>query len=260
MKSRVGYGLLIGCAVFFSVLFSSCLSYKKIVYFQKKADAASIVSFDTTFVTVIHPNDILNVFVTSINAEASKYFNFSDRPETIGTNSASPGANGYLVDANGFIQLPLIGSVKVGGLTSAAARDTIVRRLEKYIETPSVKLNIQNFKVTVLGEVVRPGVYYVSSEKMTLTDVLSMAGDMTLYGKRENIMVVREENGRKNFGSVDITSRDFFTSPFYNLHSNDIVYVEPLKAKKFQAENWYRILPLVLSTVSVTIVLIRIYQ
>ena len=260
MKSRIYYRLSLTGVSFLCVMFCGCLSQKKVVYFQENANKVSSVSFDTSFVSVIHPNDILNIFVTSINAEASKYFNFSVAPEATSANATTPGNNGYLVDANGFIQLPLVGSVKVGGLTTSAAKDTLVQHLAKYIESPTIKLNIQNFKVTMLGEITRPAVYYISSEKMTITDALSLAGDLTLYGRRDNIMVVREENGKKTFGMIDITSRDFFSSPYYNLHSNDIIYIEPIKAKKYQAENLYKVLPLLLSTVSVAIVLIKIYQ
>ncbi|MCX6291624.1 MAG: polysaccharide biosynthesis/export family protein [Bacteroidetes bacterium] len=251
---------LLSVALCGALLFS-CVSQKKIVYFQQKSDTTNAIPFDTTFITVIHPNDILNIFVTSTNIEASQYFNFSDRPELMASaNPSSPGANGYLVDAYGFIQFPLVGAVKVGGLTSHAAHDTIVQLLSKYIGTPTVKLNIQNFKVTVLGEVNRPSIYYVSSEKMTLPDALSLAGDMTLYGNRENVMVIREENGKKSFQTVNFTSRDFFSSPYYNLHSNDIVYVEPIRGKKFQIENWYKILPIFLSTVSVAMVFVGIFK
>lgn len=239
-------------------MLNACVPQKKLIYFQQKADSTATVPYDSTFIAVIHSNDIVNVYVTSLNIEASKYFNYSDRPDGMGTNNlANPGPNGYLVDAFGFIQMPLIGSVKVAGLSSSAARDTIIRKLEKYIENPTVKLNIQNFRVTILGEVGRPGVYYISTEKMTVTDALAMAGDLTYYAKRDNIMIIREENGKKTFGFIDITDRNFLSSKYYNLHSNDIIYLEPFKSKKFQLDNWYRILPIVLSTVSVAIVIFQ---
>jgi polysaccharide export outer membrane protein len=246
--------------VFLLSICCSCIPQKRFVYFQQKTDTVASTLFDSSFIARIHPNDILNIFVTSINPEASKYFNFSDRPELLGTTPSSPTANGYLVDGSGNIQLPLIGAVKVDGLTTRMANDTITKKLEKYIESPSVKLNIQNFRVTILGEVARPGMYYISSEKMTITDALAMAGDLTIYGRRENIMIIREENGKKNFVTIDLTSRMLFGSSYYCLHSNDIVYVEPLKTKKVLAENWYRTMPLVLSFISITIVLIRLYQ
>jgi polysaccharide export outer membrane protein len=261
MNSRIDYKFLQVCALLLPLLFCSCLSQKEITYFQQKADTTEAVPYDTLFITTIHPNDIINVFVTSVNAEASKYFNFADRPDNAAVSlPGTPGANGYIVDAYGYVQLPLVGSVLVAGLTSSEARDTITKRLERYIQTPSVKLNIQNFRVTILGEVSRPGVYYVSSEKMEITSALAMAGDLTIFAKRDNISVIREEKGKKTFATIDLTSRDLFNSPYYNLHSNDILYVEPLKSKKFQAQNWYRVMPFVLSSISVAIVLVRLYQ
>jgi polysaccharide export outer membrane protein len=261
MKDKYRYKFLLIALGFAGLFFCGCLSQKKVTYFQQKTDTTQAVPYDTLFITVIHPNDIVNVFVTSINAEASRYFNFADRPDNAAVNlPGTPGANGYIVDAYGYVQLPLVGSVLVGGLTSKEARDSITKKLEKYIQTPSVKLNIQNFRVTILGEVARPGVYYVSSEKMEVTSALAMAGDLTIFAKRENVSIIREENGKKTFGTIDLTSRDLFHSPYYNLHSNDIVYVEPLKSKKFQAQNWYRVMPFVLSSISVAIVLIRLYQ
>jgi polysaccharide export outer membrane protein len=261
MNSRIDCKFFQVCALLLPFLFCSCLSQKEITYFQQKADTTEAVPYDTLFITTIHPNDIINVFVTSVNAEASKYFNFADRPDNAAVSlPGTPGANGYIVDAYGYVQLPLVGSVLVAGLTSREARDTITKRLERYIQTPSVKLNIQNFRVTILGEVSRPGVYYVSSEKMEITSALAMAGDLTIFAKRDNISVIREENGKKTFATIDLTSRDLFNSPYYNLHSNDILYVEPLKSKKFQAQNWYRVMPFVLSSISVAIVLVRLYQ
>jgi polysaccharide export outer membrane protein len=255
MKSRIDSSLVL-CVGFLFLFLSSCITQKDITYFQQRSDTLKALPFDTTFVTVIHPNDIINIFVTSLNTETSKYFNFSERPEGMrGQDVSSPGPNGYLVDAFGFIQLPFIGSVKVGGLTSSAARDTIIERLGKFFEEPTVKLNIQNFRVTFLGEVARPGVYYISSEKMSLMEGLASAGDLTFYGRRNNITVIREENGKKTFALVDISARDFFSSPYYNLHSNDIVYVEPFKQKKFQIQIWWKVLPIVLSTVSLGLVI-----
>ena len=132
MKSKTGFNLLCICAVFLEIFFTGCLSQKDITYFQQKADTASSVPYDTLFITTIHSNDIINVFVTSVNSEASKYFNFADRPDNaVMSLPGTPGPNGYIVDAYGFVQFPLVGSVHVAGLTSQEARDTITKRLEK---------------------------------------------------------------------------------------------------------------------------------
>lgn len=200
---------------------------------------------------VIQPNDILTIYVASMSAEASKYFNFIEKPD-----DANSMANGYLVDARGNIQMPLVGDVKVSGLTSAMARDTIVSKMVKYLINPSVKLNIRNFRVTVMGEVLHPGVYTVPNEKITLPEALAIAGDLTVFSLRENITVIREVNGKKEFGTVDLTSRELFNSPYYTLHCNDIIYVEPAKQKRFLAQNYYRVLPIVFGGI---VALIAVY-
>lgn len=223
------------------VILFSCTSQKKIVYFQAPEGFDSVMTFkDTGYVALIQPNDILNIFVASISAEASQYFNYSDNP-----NDDNSMASGYLVDSYGKIQMPLVGELTLAGLTSAAARDTIIKKLEKYIITPSVKLSIRNYRVTVIGEVSHPGVFSVPNERLTLPEALALAGDLTVYSNRENIKVVREINGRKEFATIDLTSRDLFNSPYYYLHCNDIIYVEPMKNKRFLTQNYYRVLPVI---------------
>ncbi len=224
-----------------TIAFFSCASQKKIIYFQAQEGADSVMTFkDTGYVALIQPNDILNIYVASISAEASQYFNYSDNP-----NDDNSMASGYLVDSYGDIQMPLVGVLRLAGLTSAAARDTITKRLEKYIINPSVKLSIRNYRVTVLGEVAHPGVFSVSNERLTLPEALALAGDLTIYSNRENIKIIRELKGHKEFSVLDLTSRDLFNSPYYYLHCNDIIYVEPTKNKRFLTQTYYRVLPVI---------------
>lgn len=234
----------------------SCIPQKRMVYFQNINHQDTIATFqDTGYMAVIQPNDILTIYVASISLEASKYFNYIEKPD-----DANSMANGYLVDTKGNIQLPLVGDVKVSGLTSAGARDTIISKLVKYLINPSVKLNIRNFRITVMGEVLHPGVFTVPNEKVTLPEALALAGDLTVFSKRENIMVIREQDGKKEFGIVDLTNRELFNSPFYNLHCNDIVYVEPTKQKKFLAQNYYRVLPVVFGGIVSLIAVYTIFK
>lgn len=226
--------------VFVLVIFS-CTPQKNIAYFQPNKDVDSVMTFkDTGYVAFIQPNDILNIFVASISSEASQYFNYSDNP-----NDDNSMASGYLVDSYGDIQMPLVGVIRLAGLTSAAARDSITKRLEKYIINPSVKLSIRNYRVTVLGEVAHPGVFAVPNERITLPEALALAGDLTIYSNRKNIKVIRELNGYKEFSEIDLTSRDLFNSPYYYLHCNDIIYVEPMKNQRFLTQNYYRVLPVI---------------
>ena len=231
----------------------SCTPYKKIRQFQAgDADTTARMSIDA-YRPIISPNDILDIYVTSTSPEASKYFNYSENPE-----SSTGMMNGYLVDERGEIQIPFIGSVKVSGLSTANARDTVAGKLAKYLVSPSVKLSIRNFKVTVLGEVNKPGIYTVQNEKMTLPEALALSGDFTIYSKRDILTVIRDSAGYKTYNKVDLTSRDVFSTEFYTLHTNDIVYVEPSKKKRAQGENFYRTIPLVLSTLTFMLSIIAI--
>jgi polysaccharide export outer membrane protein len=121
-----------------------------------------------------------------------------------------------------------------------------------------VRIYFENFRFTLLGEVARPGVYTVTNEKISITEAIGMAGDLTIYGDRKNILLIREENGQKQFVNIDITGREFFQSPYYYLHSNDVLYVEPVKARIAQSDNFYRVAPLVMSTITLgAVILLR---
>ena len=170
-------------------------------------------------------------------------------------NNAAPSlvqttAPGYLVDATGAIEMPLIGTLKVSGLTTMEAKELIKKKIANYLKEPTVNVRFLNYKISVLGEVVHPSVYVIPNETITLPEALALAGDMTIYGKRENVLVIRDDNGKKIFGRVDLTTRDIYNSPYYYLHENDIVYVEPGKGRIAQTDKVYQLLPVVLSALS----------
>jgi polysaccharide export outer membrane protein len=143
--------------------------------------------------------------------------------------------------------MPLIGSVKISESTTQVAKFLIRNKLDKFLVDPTVRVRIQNFKVTVLGEVQKPGVYNIPDEKITLLEALGLAGDLTIFAKRNDVLLIREKDGQRQFVKVDLRSKEFFESEYYYLHSNDIVYVEPGKGKIASADSWYRILPIVFS-------------
>lgn len=233
--------ILLSLSIVFLALTESCITRKDISYFQDISDSLSIQRVSKDFEAIISSGDILSVHVSSLSKEASSFFN------VIGERTDDQVANTYLVDANGNIEMPLIGAVEVGNLTSQSAKDTIKDRLEKYLVDPTVNIRIRNFKVTVLGEVTAPGVYTIPNEKITLMEALGLAGDMTIFAKRVNVLVIRENGGERQFAKLDLTSKEFFESDYYYLHSNDIVYVEPGKGKFASADAWYKILPIVFS-------------
>lgn len=211
-----------------ALLVFSCASRKDIVYLQ---DASSEnVSSSAKFELVIQPDDMLQIIVSAENPEVAAPYNLKSNP----VNEAMAGQNqgdGYLVDANGEIDFPQIGKIKLAGLTRLQAVEKIKEILKEYITAPSVQMRIVNFKIAVLGEVNAPGMHKVNGERITVLEALSLAGDLSIYGKRKNIMVIREKEGTKTIEKIDITNKNFINSPYYYLTQNDVVYVEPNKTK-----------------------------
>lgn len=240
--------LLLSCVLLMS---QSCITRKDISYFQDLEDVVSIQKITQDFKAVIQSGDILSIHVTSLSKEASSFFN------VVGENGDQQVANTYLVDASGNIEMPLIGTVTVIGSTTQEAKASIKAKLEKYLTNPTVNLRIRNFKVTVLGEVKTPGVYTIPNEKITLVEAIGLAGDLTIFGKRVNVLVIREIDGERKFYKVDLRSKEIFESDIYYLHNNDIVYVEPGKGKIASADAWYRILPIVFSGLTALALIIQ---
>lgn len=228
------------------------MTRKDISYFQDVSDSITVQRISQQFEAKIDDGDILSIHVSSLSAEASSFFN------VVGEESDKQVANTYLVDANGNIEMPLIGSVKVGGLTGIEAKNQIKSKLDKYLIDPSVNVRIRNFKVTVLGEVKMPGVYTIPNEKITLVEALGLAGDLSIFGKRKNVLLIREDNGERKFIRIDLSSKDLFESEYYYLHSNDILYVEPGKGKIASADAWYKIVPIVLSALTTLALFLRL--
>ncbi|MGX5857984.1 polysaccharide biosynthesis/export family protein [Dyadobacter jiangsuensis] len=233
---------------------TSCVSPKTIVYFQGDTTRYYSQEIKDTYVPKIQSSDILSIIVGSLNPEANEVFNTPNQFTTASTNYSSTGGPrvqplGYLVDIEGNIEIPLIGKLKIAGMTTTQAADTIRFRLHNYLKEPSVIVRNLNFKISVLGEVKFPGVFVIPDEKITLPEVLSLAGDLTIYGNRNNLMIVREENGKREYARIDLTSRDIFNSPYYYLHKNDMIYVEPVKAKMLDTDSRIRTVPLIVTIV-----------
>jgi polysaccharide export outer membrane protein len=214
------------------ILFFSCASREKIAYYQ---NIEQVVGSDAnaTFDTKLQSDDLLMIVVMAESPEAAAPFNLPSMMIQSNTELETQQLriNSYLIDSEGFIQFPVVGAIQLGGLTRPEAVAKMVTVLKKYIKDPKVNLRILNFKVTVSGEVKVPGIQNITSERITLIEALSMSGDLTEYGRRDNIMIIREKNGKKEIGRVDVTKADFINSPFYYLSQNDHVYVEPNKTK-----------------------------
>lgn len=234
---------------------TSCVSPKTIVYFQGDTSRYYSQAVTQSYVPTIQSNDLLSVIVGSLNSEANEMFNVANTAMTASTNYSATAAGaklqplGYLVNLDGYIEIPMIGKVKVKGLTTSVAADTIHQRLLNYLKEPSVVVRNLNFKISVLGEVRLPAVYVIPDEKITLPEVLSLAGDLTIYGNRSNVMIIREENGKREYARIDLTARDIFNSPYYYLHKNDVIYVEPVKSKMLDTDSRIRTVPLIATIV-----------
>jgi polysaccharide export outer membrane protein len=219
--------------VIVSVL-SSCASRKKVAYFQNisSADSESFVKYEPR----LQPDDLLMILISAPDPEAAIPFNLP-AVGVLGSNTTADVANAqmryqtYLINNEGNIQFPIIGDLKLGGLTRSEALKKLNAELKKYITDPIVNMRIMNYKISVMGEVSRPGTFDILTERITLPEAISRAGDMTIYGNRSNILVIREVDGKKTHNFVDITKADFINSPFYYLSQNDLVYVEPNKTR-----------------------------
>lgn len=235
--------------ILFTAFLMSCGSVKDITYFQGSDDIteAERENFEKKYEVVINANDNLLITVNSINPEAVAIFNMVDLSKS--TYATTISYQGYLVDSDGFINFPVIGKVNVGGLTKKQAIELLEGKISQYVERPTVNIRFMNFKVSVLGEVNRPGSFNIEDEKITILEALSRAGDMTIYGKRDNVLIVRENEGVKEFARINLKSVDVFTSPYYYLKQNDVVYVQPNAAKASSSE-YSSFWPLALSGVS----------
>ena len=212
------------------ILFS-CGTRKDVIYFQN-VDEMAVSRPITNYSSVIQPDDMLTINVSALDYDAVRPFNLP-AVSFIGEGGSieRSAQQYYLVDYNGNIEFPVLGTLKISGLNRVQATNMITDKLKDYIKDPIVNIRIVNFKVTVLGEVTRPGQYNVRNERITILEAIGSAGDLTLYGQRNNVLVIREENGKKTYNRVDLTSEDIFNSPYYYLNQNDVVYVEPNNSK-----------------------------
>ncbi len=221
-----------------ALLATSCSMNKKVPYFQSVENGMTIEGA-AQHEAVICPDDRLSITVSCLEPEAAAPFNLPVVAYSApGTDKLyqTPTFQPYLVDIDGYITFPILGEVKVGGLKKSEAVELIKNKLERYIKDPIVTVQFMNYKVTVLGEVTRAGSYTINNERITMLEALGLAGDMTVYGRRDNVMLIREKaDGSKEFARVDLNSTDLLTSPYYYLQQNDVIYVEPNKTRLSRA-------------------------
>lgn len=234
---RIAARLLAFVLLFTVLLFSNC-SVKKIVYFNDlPVDTLQIVKAASQFQEpTIQPDDILNISIHTLDPSTAMVVNQTMAMQAIGASSAGGNVgnqtiSGFMVDKNGNIQMALLGNIKVGGLTTFEARNLIEKKAKQYYKEPNVQVRFANFKITVLGEVARPATYTVPNERVSILDALGLAGDLTIFGKRENVLLIRELNGQKELVRLNLNDSDLLASSYFYLKQNDVLYVEPGKAK-----------------------------
>ena len=243
------------------VFLSSCgVKYETIPYFTDLPVGNLAEDINNQTVLKIQKNDILAITVSSLDEKSDAYFNLGNMG-AIQTTSGGSGLstpNGFIVDQQGNVQLPYLGSVNVEGLSTYDARKIIERKLEqgKFLIKPVLNLRLVNFKISILGDVLRPGVYPVQSERITIIEALGMAGDLNITAKRGDVLLIRENLGKRQQVRLDLQSKDLFNSPYYYLENNDVLVVTPSSAKYASVDSSYRNVSLIISALSVIALLI----
>ena len=231
------------CSILFfsvciSLLMVSCRS-NDVSYFQDMTNEKNVLEgVESNYEVEIANDDLLAISVSSIDPNAIAVFNL---PATtflkpgVDEISTTPVLQSYLVDSEGYIDYPVLGRIRVVGMTRHELAEMLKKEISVYAKDPLVTVNFMNFKVSVLGEVTKPGTISITNERMSILDALGMAGDLTINGNRERVLLIRDDNGKKEYHVFNLTSSDIFRSPYFYLKQNDIIYVEPNKAKRSNA-------------------------
>lgn len=205
------------------LIISSCASKKEVVYFQNAGTFETLVD-KNEFTTKFKVDDLVSIHVSTLDPEASLPFNlFRGAAE----GGITPEQVDYLIDSKGEIDFPVIGKIKISGLSPEETRILLRDKLSEFLKDPIINIRLKNFTVTVLGEVKNPGTFLVNGEKFTILEAIGLAGDLTIKGQRENVMVIRDFDGTKVYTRIDLTRKEALSSPVYYLTQNDVVYIEP---------------------------------
>ncbi|MVM32538.1 ligand-binding protein [Spirosoma sp. HMF4905] len=255
----------------FVSLFYSCTTSKTITYFQGKSPIDTVhystLATIRPSITTIQPDDILAIIVTSLSDESNILFNFQNTSalhmSRFPGSSSGGGAGGnlqplgYLVDSTGSVNIPLIGKAKLAGLTIAEAEVFLKDKLDKYLKEPTINVRPLNHKFTVLGEVNHPGVFNLINSRTTLPEVVGMAGELTVYGRRDNVMLIRTVGDKREVIRLDLTARSVLDSPYYFIQNNDILYVEPRQGRVTSSDRAIQLLPMTLGIISTLLVVVN---
>lgn len=251
------------------VMFASCVSTKNVTYFQG-TDPLDTVRYSTLkmvtpLIPKIQPDDILAVTVSSLSAESNEVFNFQNVTPLITSNF--PGVSnipsrsqplGYLVDPAGNIEMPLIGKVHVAGLALEEAGVKIKEELGKYLKEPTANVRYLNQKFTILGEVNRPGIYNLNDNHTSLPEVLGVAGDLTIFGRRDNVMLMRTTDGKREVIKLNLNSREVLETHAFYIRNGDVIYVEPTKGKITSSDRTLQLIPIATGVTTTLVLLLNL--
>ncbi|WP_149277107.1 polysaccharide biosynthesis/export family protein [Pareuzebyella sediminis] len=217
------YNSIIPLCILAALMLSSCATRQEVVYFQNTGNFETLVS-KNSFTPKFKVDDLVSIHVSTLDPETSAPFNLYRGASEGGIR---PEQVDYLIDKDGEIDFPVIGKIKIAGLSSEEVRVLLREKLSEYLKDPIINIRLRNFSVTVLGQVNRPGTYSVNGERITILEALGLAGDLTIRGIRENVLVIRDFDGTKVNTRIDLTTKEALSSPVYYLTQNDVVYVEP---------------------------------
>ncbi|MCG2461892.1 polysaccharide export protein [Flavobacteriaceae bacterium F89] len=228
IKKLRGLTFFTSAVLFSAILLTSCASKEDVVYFQNASNFETLVN-KNSFTTKYKVDDVVSIYVSTFDKQASAPFNLYRGAEE---NSGSTRMEqvDYLVDEAGEIDFPVIGKIKIAGLSQEELRVLLRQKLSDYLKDPIINIRLRNFRVTVLGQVNNPGTYTVNGEQITILEALGLAGDMTIKGMRENVLVIRDFDGTKVYTRINLLDKNAMNSPVYYLTQNDVVYVEPNKS------------------------------
>jgi polysaccharide export outer membrane protein len=249
--------------LFLVIVVFSCKTPENVVYFQNSADLEEISSTNS-FTSVFKIDDIIGVMVSATDMDAVRPFNLMQGSSSLlgdgggNASSTSSGEPTYLINEDGNIDFPVLGQLKIAGLTRIEAKEMIKEKLKIYVNDPIVSIRLKNFKITVMGEVSEPGSYTIPNERITIIEALGLAGDMTIKGRRENLLVIRENEGVNTYHRVDLTSKSIFESPVYYLAQNDVLYVEPNDSRIKESKARNNILGVIISIVGVVLSIVTL--
>lgn len=268
------FTLVLLCAL----LMLSCAAPQKSLYFSENVPNNPSVAtqrIDPFKEALIQPDDIISITISSISSIAepaaasiiTNVFNnggaFYNVVSTLGGmgGSSSGGVKGFLVDPEGYIDYPVVGKIKVSGLTIRQVKDLLVKKLNQYVKDPVAEVNIINYKITVLGEVGRPGTIIAPNHKISVLDAIAAAGDIPVTGRKDNVLIIRENEGIREFARLNLNSREVFLSPYFYLKQNDVIIVEPGTVRKQEGNDFFRFyLPAITSLMSTVLAVYGIVQ